>query len=1000
MRSTPAILAVLAVCVGSVCASGDGGLGIGISDPPDSIPTQSRGDWLPDTCSGTFYRDWFPEYTLWEHADTTHQDHGAANVDIDLLVSTTFDSCDVGFTQDDIDDLLEHFYNTGNCLDPVKFGDYKDLPLVIDYFDARGDGYDAEAPADTGHFKFLLADTMRTKHKNHLDYYVIKWGHEDSLCGDGKRAYPTIPMGYLDGQEDVPREVCPEADDRFEMPGNAVMATSPGPGTNQWKKRLVAGLFHETGHKIISKTNPPVDYMMAVYEILACAASQLTAPEATYLTVDTFYNLSLFAFNDDPEGLPYDIQYRHWSAWGRYLLRRTYDEAMEDQIVYRWLRETQGDTTGKLYNTQCSLAFTLADSDFSWLGGSGTNVGCFRMGHLFAQFATALWLDDGRLGEEYTFGDDFSPYEDLGFFREITTPGEHWERIVPPEFTVGADADSMWVHVPGEQACWSDTAHTADPDTFWCEPIRVKSWGGNWIAFRADTTYYDGDSNGNLQIRVRWPGLPADHRLWMSRIHYSAARHDLYKHSDRATTVVDPVFYAADAGSTALWVSDFGEGGTEAVVLIVSAVDTTLEPSADGSCLRADYPIELIEYNYSYMVVPTTQGGGGCPFVQVWDGASYVDDNNILAGMTGAGLEGTDLCVLGAAPAAAGGQYRFELVESEQDLSYFDRVALGIIDHLPGTEIAQSTSGELYSCSDICAPLQALVSGSSDVTAALQTRDNTTVTVGPGSYVDVVLPVGALRGASGMGLILRGSPGHKEDAPNGRVSPEPGLLDLTALCGRANAQNWVLSLPEIPDYEQQTLTVRLVSSKDYELDSVGLAHVSESPVEPVWSAPTEAEHSTDGNVASVVLADDGSRASLEPEESIALRFDALSPPVGCVRDFIFLTEGYFETAGALVGRNPSMPTAHELVGSFPNPFNPETDIAIRVAEPGTHVTLRIYDLSGRLVATLMDRHVEPGLHSLGWAGTSDGGERVSSGVYFCRMDAGGVAHQQKLMVLK
>lgn len=187
MRSRHAILAVLAVCIGSVCAFGDGGLGVGISDPPDSIAPQYREGWMRETCSGTypFYADWFPEYRFCEHGDTTHQDHNAANVDIDLLVSTTFDSCDADFTQDNIDDLLEYFYNTGNCLDPVKFGDYQDLPLVIDYFDVRGDGYNAEAPADSSHFTFLLADTTRTKHKNHLDYYVIKWGDKATDCGDG-----------------------------------------------------------------------------------------------------------------------------------------------------------------------------------------------------------------------------------------------------------------------------------------------------------------------------------------------------------------------------------------------------------------------------------------------------------------------------------------------------------------------------------------------------------------------------------------------------------------------------------------------------------------------------------------------------------------------------------------------------------------------------------------------------------------------------------------------
>lgn len=85
--------------------------------------------------------------------------------------------------------------------------------------------------------------------------------------------------------------------------------------------------------------------------------------------------------------------------------------------------------------------------------------------------------------------------------------------------------------------------------------------------------------------------------------------------------------------------------------------------------------------------------------------------------------------------------------------------------------------------------------------------------------------------------------------------------------------------------------------------------------------------------------------------------------------------------------------------NHPNPFNPVTHIPFVIEEAG-HVSLSMYDTSGRLVRTLVDRRLRPGSYSETWDGRNAGGERVASGVYFYRLAAGKKTLTRKALLLK
>ena len=93
------------------------------------------------------------------------------------------------------------------------------------------------------------------------------------------------------------------------------------------------------------------------------------------------------------------------------------------------------------------------------------------------------------------------------------------------------------------------------------------------------------------------------------------------------------------------------------------------------------------------------------------------------------------------------------------------------------------------------------------------------------------------------------------------------------------------------------------------------------------------------------------------------------------------------------------PLSYRLEQNYPNPFNPATNISYSLAKGGD-ITLKIFDLLGREIATLVSGSQAAGSYKVQWTGRDKMNHQVSSGTYFCRLEAGGVAKTVKMMVLR
>jgi len=100
----------------------------------------------------------------------------------------------------------------------------------------------------------------------------------------------------------------------------------------------------------------------------------------------------------------------------------------------------------------------------------------------------------------------------------------------------------------------------------------------------------------------------------------------------------------------------------------------------------------------------------------------------------------------------------------------------------------------------------------------------------------------------------------------------------------------------------------------------------------------------------------------------------------------------------------ALPEKFALSQNYPNPFNPSTTIKFQLPDQNGTTTvrtvLRVYDILGRLVRTIVDEDMSPGFYTMQWDGLNESGVRISSGVYFYSITAGDFRKTKKMLLIK
>ena len=100
-----------------------------------------------------------------------------------------------------------------------------------------------------------------------------------------------------------------------------------------------------------------------------------------------------------------------------------------------------------------------------------------------------------------------------------------------------------------------------------------------------------------------------------------------------------------------------------------------------------------------------------------------------------------------------------------------------------------------------------------------------------------------------------------------------------------------------------------------------------------------------------------------------------------------------------VAEKGNIPTVYSIHLNYPNPFNPMTTINYQLPRKGL-VNIRVYDLMGRNIRSLVNTVQDAGYRSVQWNATDDLGQPVTAGMYIYTIQTGDFRETKKMLLLK
>jgi len=397
-------------------------------------------------------------------------------------------------------------------------------------------------------------------------------------------------------------------------------------------------------------------------------------------------------------------------------------------------------------------------------------------------------------------------------------------------------------------------------------------------------------------------------------------------------------------------------------------------------------------------------GGGGCPYVSTWNGDGLSAENNIIPQSEYPGNGGTyvtDSYLLANPPKLDGGQYVITISEFEHHRSYFDNFRLMAIDHSQSTQIAVLQDGSIIQYASPYQLDNSVTPDGLDLTQ-LNNFDRAVLAVQPGqsislSFKNIMTEFAQAGGSAQGGVILGGWMARSG------ISVSSCCGDKKMVAGKIGSGQIMSSKPTTFTFRERPSLVYVPIEKlddnlsirfteNVALDYVNFGVTMSSDYTTHDLELLSAGHSGKGDVSQSLQKNDGSSVSMQPGESIDLRYRSIPLAAGSQRDFVLVTRGVYEKINGLSQHDA--PTEFQLMQNYPNPFNPSTTITYGLTE-NSYVTLKIYDVLGQEVMRLRDGYEEAGFKTLDVDASN-----LPTGIYFYRLEAGKNVETKKMIIAK
>lgn len=401
-------------------------------------------------------------------------------------------------------------------------------------------------------------------------------------------------------------------------------------------------------------------------------------------------------------------------------------------------------------------------------------------------------------------------------------------------------------------------------------------------------------------------------------------------------------------------------------------------------------------------------GGGGCPFVLTESGAGFEVENSILGR---SGIEGesggfvSDAYPLKGANPGTDQHIRLRIAELELETDEIDELALASVQVPEGFRLAADGAGKPVAIRPIDLPVRARAWSGKQAPSASPIGPGSSYHGEPGDSVEFEVQAGSMVGVSSIGQRIGAQLIPKPPLPAAPLGGKP--IGITVrVSTEIEGNRWITLDPVIPrefwstevisldDLNGEVVRrVRIIWHTQHTLGWLGLVEAKE--VEPKVVPCLSAVNSRGRSVLPEIGARDGQKATLTPGEHVELEFDASGVPVGS--QYLLQAYGrYFRTGNESA---PAAPAAHFLAQNRPNPFNPSTTIEFGLPAP-TPVTLRVYNVAGRKIRTLISKQMPAGFHTVRWDSRDDRGSTVSSGVYFYELRGRAFIDRRRMVLLR
>ncbi len=415
------------------------------------------------------------------------------------------------------------------------------------------------------------------------------------------------------------------------------------------------------------------------------------------------------------------------------------------------------------------------------------------------------------------------------------------------------------------------------------------------------------------------------------------------------------------------------------------------------------------------------KSGPGCPTLYIWNGSAFDVENTILAACDGVRVKEdvTDFYLVSKQVKPGPDGLSFQIREDGAEASIFRDFRLMVVDHHVDETIQVTREGRIISIGQPFSMSWARDYKGNDITGLIASKDEVFYTSSENGWFEVSFGKLSKEQISSFTAIGDVKPKDVIDSnkKNDALKSSGGeqISKKLRVSVKAADGSWKLVSEEdarIEPARQATLIDADLIDPDnelilryswegyYQIDVLDFHKAEPFEGEPGYLDLSAADHSGGGSILNRL----GSNELLDPVtlstgEVIDLTFDVRSLPPLCrdeKRDYIFVASGRY-TSDADSDRTPR--GAFALDANYPNPFNPVTMIRYNLHK-ATQVELRIYDVRGALVRTLVSEFQAAGEKNVTWDGLSNSGQKVASGVYFYQLKTLEFNRTRKMILLR